>query len=61
MDTVYRGALYGAAGRRTQLFHLIFTEPRAHHKVHPCSIRRFPDKDDIFHVVLKIIRDAFQL
>ena len=25
-----------AAGKRTQRFHLIFTEPRAHHKVHPC-------------------------
>ena len=48
MSTLYRGALYGAlrrrkicvllpaAGRRTQHFHLIFTEPGAHHKEHPC-------------------------
>ena len=28
--------LLPAAGRRTQLFQLIFTEPRAHHIVHPC-------------------------
>ena len=27
-----------AAGRRTQLFHFIFTEPRAHQKVHPCTL-----------------------
>ena len=27
-----------AAGRITQLFHLIFTEPRANHKVHPCPV-----------------------
>ena len=26
-----------AAGRKTQFFHLTFTEPRAHHKVHPCT------------------------
>ena len=29
--------LLPAAGRRMQLFHLIFTEPRAHHKVHSCT------------------------
>ena len=29
--------LMPAAGRSTQLFHLIFMEPRAHHKVHPCT------------------------
>ena len=26
-----------SAGRRTQFFLLIFMEPRAHHKVHPCK------------------------
>ena len=30
--------LLPAAGRRTQIFHLLFTEPRAHHKVHPCRL-----------------------
>ena len=30
-------AFLPAAGRRTQLFHVIFTEPGAHHKVHPCT------------------------
>ena len=29
--------LLPAAGRKTQLFNLILTEPRAHHKVHPCT------------------------
>ena len=28
-----------AAGRRTQVFYLLYTEPRGHHKVHPCSIQ----------------------
>ena len=28
--------LLPAEGRRKQLFHLIFTEPGEHHKVHPC-------------------------
>ena len=35
-----------AAGRRTQLFHLVFTEPGVHLLVHPCiaiySIRGGP-------------------
>ena len=30
--------LLPAAGRRTQLFHLIFTEPGAHLLVHPCTV-----------------------
>ena len=33
--------LLPAAGRKTQLFLLIFTEPGAQHKVHPCSRNPF--------------------
>ena len=29
--------LLSAAGSKMQLILLIFTEPRAHHKVHPCN------------------------
>ena len=29
--------LLPAAGWRTHLFHIIFTEPGAHHEVHPCT------------------------
>ena len=33
--------LLPAAGRRTQLFHLIFTESRGHLEVHPCNWEQF--------------------
>ena len=33
--------LMPAAGRRTQFFRVMFTEPRAHHKVHPCTMNKY--------------------